>query len=131
MAIKYFIGCSGWWYKDWVGTFYPPNIPEEKRLKYYSQFFNTTEINVTFYKLPPKKLISSWVKRTPHYFVFSVKAPQELTHKLHFLFAPRIIKNFFDRIEQTYDEDYLIHLGKHILKVIPLFEEILRNHLKF
>ena len=39
------LGCSGWNYPDtadkggWTGVFYPDK--ETKRLRYYSQFFNT------------------------------------------------------------------------------------------
>ena len=59
--VKYYIGCSGWWYKDWIKNFYPEEISEEDRLRYYAQFFNTTEVNVTFYKIPSKRTIRSWV----------------------------------------------------------------------
>jgi uncharacterized protein YecE (DUF72 family) len=43
------LGCSGWNYPDtadkggWTGVFYP-----EKN--YYSQFFNTAEMDSTFYE---------------------------------------------------------------------------------
>jgi uncharacterized protein YecE (DUF72 family) len=43
------IGCSGWNYADiadkggWTGIFYPNN--DTKRLRYYSQFFNTAEMD--------------------------------------------------------------------------------------
>lgn len=99
MKVTYYIGCSGWWYKDWDGTFYPQGLDEKNRLKYYTKHFNTTEINVTFYKLPNKKQFISWTKRTPDNFIFSIKAPQEITHKLHLLYAERIIKKFLETIE--------------------------------
>lgn len=96
---RYYIGCSGWWYKDWNKRFYPEGLDEYARLRYYSQIFNTTEVNVTFYKLPPQTTIRSWVKKTPKNFVFSVKAPQEFTHQMHFLFSERKMVNFLKFIE--------------------------------
>jgi len=94
IVAKYYIGCSGWWYKDWVGRFYPEGLDEAGRLKYYSQYFNTTEANVTFYKLPPLTTIHSWARKTPKNFVFSVKAPQEFTHQMHFLYSDRKMARF-------------------------------------
>lgn len=91
---KYYVGCSGWWYKDWIEKFYPKEISESERLKYYSQFFNTAEVNVTFYKLPSETTVKLWVSRTPRDFVFSIKAPQEFTHQMHFLYSDRKMANF-------------------------------------
>ena len=47
------VGCSGWNYSDtpdkggWTGVFYPNK--DTKRLRYYSQFFNTAEMDSIFY----------------------------------------------------------------------------------
>ena len=47
------LGCSGWNYPDtadkggWTGVFYPDK--DTKRLRYYSQFFNTAEMDSSFY----------------------------------------------------------------------------------
>ncbi|MCR8487547.1 MAG: DUF72 domain-containing protein [Crenarchaeota archaeon] len=95
---KYYIGCSGWWYKDWIERFYPKEINEPERLRYYSQIFNTVEVNVTFYKLPPEVMIKLWVRKTPKDFIFSVKAPQESTHQMHFLYAHRKMMNFLNAL---------------------------------
>ena len=48
------IGCSGWNYGDtpdnggWTKVFYPDK--ETKQLRYYSQFFNTAEMDASFYE---------------------------------------------------------------------------------
>jgi len=48
------LGCSGWNYPDtaekggWTEVFYPDK--DTKRLRYYSQFFNTAEMDSTFYE---------------------------------------------------------------------------------
>ncbi len=36
---------SGWSYPHWEGVFYPPHLPQNKWLSYYSQFFDTVEVN--------------------------------------------------------------------------------------
>ena len=77
------LGCSGWNYPDtadkggWTGVFYPDK--ETKRLRYYSQFFNTAEMDSTFYE----KFYSNMTKgtfigmsrATPEKFQFSIKVP--------------------------------------------------------
>ena len=48
------IGPAGWWYKDWEGLVYPELKPKGlHEATYLSQYFDTIEINSTFY-LPPK-----------------------------------------------------------------------------
>jgi uncharacterized protein YecE (DUF72 family) len=48
------LGCSGWNYPEsadkggWTGVFYPDK--DTKRLRYYSQFFDTAEMDSTFYE---------------------------------------------------------------------------------
>jgi len=68
------IGTSGWSYKHWQGLFYPTDLSQEKWLDYYSQHFDTVELNSPFYHLPPKKTFENWYRKTPKDFLFSVKA---------------------------------------------------------
>jgi uncharacterized protein YecE (DUF72 family) len=78
------IGTSGWSYPpstgpgSWTGLFYPLSRTDE--LKFYSRYFNTVEINSTFYRPCAPKTAESWVKRTPDDFEFTVKAWQHFTH---------------------------------------------------
>jgi len=76
---KIYIGTSGFIYTSWVGRFYPENLKENK-LIYYSQFFDTVEINSTFYRLPDKKTFESWYKQTPKNFKFAIKLSRYITH---------------------------------------------------
>ena len=55
------IGCSGFSYKDWKGTFYPGELPGRRWLAYYSGIFPTVELNVTFYRLPQNRNIHKMV----------------------------------------------------------------------
>lgn len=74
------LGTSGFSYDDWVGPFYPADLPKWAWLTYYAQQFDTVELNVTYYRLPDRRTVAGWVQRTPEGFLFSVKAHQSLTH---------------------------------------------------
>jgi len=77
---KIHIGTSGWHYEHWIGTFYPEKLPKKDMLKYYVQFFSTTEINNSFYKLPSQKTFQNWTEQVPVNFIFTVKASRYITH---------------------------------------------------
>jgi len=79
MVIK--IGTSGFNYDHWGnGVFYPPDLPQSRWLEYYCGFFDTVELNVTFYRLPSKAAFESWRKRTPRTFIFVLKGSRFITH---------------------------------------------------
>jgi uncharacterized protein YecE (DUF72 family) len=79
---------SGWNYGNkpdeggWTEVFYPDK--ETKRLRYYSQFFNTVEIDASFYERfyshMTKGTFIGMAKATPEKFQFSVKVPETVTH---------------------------------------------------
>ncbi|MCK4274169.1 MAG: DUF72 domain-containing protein [Dehalococcoidales bacterium] len=77
-----YIGTSGWSYPKgegtWKGYFYPAGKINE--LEYYSQFFNTVEINSSFYRPPAPAYVDNWARHTPKDFLFAVKLWQKFTH---------------------------------------------------
>ena len=79
---KIYIGTSGWSYPTgegtWKGHFYPPGTKNE--LEYYSRYFNTVEVNSSFYRPPNPIFVANWAKQTPPDFVFAVKLWQKFTH---------------------------------------------------
>jgi uncharacterized protein YecE (DUF72 family) len=79
---RLYIGTSGWSYPKgegtWKGHFYPRGKINE--LEYYSQFFNTVEINSSFYRPPNPGYVHNWVKSVPEDFRFTVKLWQKFTH---------------------------------------------------
>jgi len=75
------IGCSGWNYAHWRnGVFYPPRLPASKWLEHYARFFDTVEVNATFYRLPRRSSVARWVEQSPPGFAFAIKASRYLTH---------------------------------------------------
>ena len=75
------IGCTGWSYPGWSGTFYPKNLAKSDWLKYYAKIFDVTEINSTFYKIPTHEMVRKWNEDTPRHFRFTAKFPSIITHE--------------------------------------------------
>lgn len=78
------VGPAGWSYPDWAGIVYPAKKPQGfHEAEYLATFFDTIEINVTFYRPISEKTARSWVRRIEHNprFLFTLKLWQELTHK--------------------------------------------------
>ena len=80
MKPEYYIGTSGWHYNHWKGNFYPEGMPSKDWLKYYSENFNTVEINNSFYRLPQESTFTNWHQTVPPGFCFAVKASRFITH---------------------------------------------------
>jgi uncharacterized protein YecE (DUF72 family) len=83
--LQYHIGCSGWSYSAWLGTFYPPKLENSNWLRYYSQVFDYVEIDSSFYRMPDKYMVKNWVKKTPDNFRFTAKFPKIITHDKHLI----------------------------------------------
>jgi uncharacterized protein YecE (DUF72 family) len=73
-------GSSGFSYKEWQGSFYPPKFPASKMLEFYAARLPSVELNNTFYRMPGEALIQGWAARTPESFRFALKAPRQITH---------------------------------------------------
>ncbi len=93
------IGTSGWNYKHWKNIFYPEGTPQRKWLEYYSKKLDTVEVNATFYRLPSKSTFEGWRNRTPDGFIWSVKAPREITHIKRLKDIDKPLKEFLGRAE--------------------------------
>ncbi|HTW76628.1 MAG TPA: DUF72 domain-containing protein [Thermoplasmata archaeon] len=78
---RYWLGCSGWAYDDWVGPFYPPGTPPGEFLERYARVFRTVEVDSSFYRAPGPFLVRRWVERTPADFRFALKVPRDVTHE--------------------------------------------------
>jgi uncharacterized protein YecE (DUF72 family) len=90
------IGCSGWNYRRWRGTFYPPGRPPKRWLDYYASRFDTVEANATFYRLPPPEQFAAWRRQLPSGFVMAVKASRYLTHLKRLRDPEEPVERFFD-----------------------------------
>lgn len=92
---KAWIGISGWTFPGWRGSFYPEDLPQRRELEYASRKLNSIEINGTFYSLQKPATFQNWYDQTPNDFLFSVKAPQFITHVLRLKESAEPLANFF------------------------------------
>jgi uncharacterized protein YecE (DUF72 family) len=79
------IGTAGWSYKDWEGIFYPSGMQRTKThpLEYVARFFNTTEINTSFYGPLKPELVKLWCRKVAPVnprFQFTAKLYRAFTH---------------------------------------------------
>jgi uncharacterized protein YecE (DUF72 family) len=92
------IGCSGWNYASWKDEFYEGK-PARLWLEHYAQYFDTVEVNNTFYRLPLKTSVARWVEATPPNFVFAVKASRYLTHVKRLTDLESGLRRYYERLE--------------------------------
>jgi uncharacterized protein YecE (DUF72 family) len=79
--VHFRVGVAGWTYPDWKGLVYPRESKLD-RLEYLSAFFDTIEINTSFYSIPTTKIVERWiqsVKANPR-FSFCAKLYKHFTH---------------------------------------------------
>jgi len=90
-------GVAGWDYKDWWGPVYPVARPRGfDPLGYLSRYFDTIEVNSTFYGAGSPKASESWVRRVGANtrFKFTAKLWQRFTHQREEAWTP-------DEVEQV------------------------------
>jgi uncharacterized protein YecE (DUF72 family) len=78
------IGPAGWSYDDWAGIVYPTPRPRGfHEATYLAEYFDTIELNVTFYRPVPAMMAWQWLERVAHNprFLFTAKLWQEFTHE--------------------------------------------------
>ena len=81
-VIRY--GPAGWMYKDWEGIVYPATASKGfDQLKFISSFFDTVEINSSYYGPPLPKTSSNWLRRVGDNsrFRFTAKLWKRFTHE--------------------------------------------------
>ncbi|MFZ0815387.1 MAG: DUF72 domain-containing protein, partial [Candidatus Sulfotelmatobacter sp.] len=79
------IGTAGWSYKDWEGIFYPSGMSHRKLhpLEYLARFFDTTEINTSFYEPLKPEWAKLWCRKVAGVnknFLFTAKLYRAFTH---------------------------------------------------
>ena len=89
------IGISGWRYKGWRGTFYPPALAQRLELEFASHKFNSIELNGSFYSLQRPESFQRWYDETPPDFVFAIKGSRFVTHMRRLLKIEVPLANFF------------------------------------
>jgi len=77
------VGPAGWSYADWAGYAYPVRRPKGfHEAAFLAEFFDTIEINTSFYHPLRPDLAKTWIERVSGNanFVFTAKMWQRFTH---------------------------------------------------
>lgn len=90
------IGTSGWSYEHWFSKFYPSGLAKSKAFEYYQSKFDTVELNVSFYRLVPRKTYEKWHRQVNKDFLFAVKGSRYITHV-------KRLKNYIQPLERFID----------------------------
>ena len=79
-----YVGPAGWSYADWAGIVYPAKRPRDfHEAAYLSEYFDTIEINTSFYQPLRPAVCWQWLERVagnPR-FLFTAKLWQRFTHE--------------------------------------------------
>jgi uncharacterized protein YecE (DUF72 family) len=74
------IGTCAWSFEDWQDVFYPSDLPENRWLEFYANYFRAVEVDSTFHGIPQENSVLRWVQMTPADFRFTCKLPRQITH---------------------------------------------------
>lgn len=96
MSGAFRIGTSGWTYKHWKGLFYPSDLSQREWFPYYATFFDTVEVNSSFYHLPRSSTVERWYQVAPSGFLFAVKASRYITHLKRLQGVEEALERFFE-----------------------------------
>ncbi|MEO7209384.1 MAG: DUF72 domain-containing protein [Chitinophagaceae bacterium] len=80
---------------------FPPPYENVSRLTYYSTFFNSIEINSSFYKIPKPATIAKWSASVNDHFKFTFKLWKEITHCKGFDFKKEDVAIFINSINHV------------------------------
>ena len=92
------VGCSGWVYKHWRGSFYPEGLPQKRWFERYSEEFDTVEINASFYRLPLASTFDGWREKAPEGFRYAVKVNRFITHMKKLFDCEEAVDRFIELV---------------------------------
>ena len=109
-AVTIRFGVAGWDYRDWWGRVYPSPRPRGfDALAYVSRYFDTIEINSTFYRPPAASAAAAWAERVRHNarFRFTAKLWQRFTHERSSAWSATDVAAVRDGLAPLLDADRL------------------------
>jgi uncharacterized protein YecE (DUF72 family) len=128
-SVSFYIGCTGWSMKEWIGKVYPKGTKPKDYLHHYSRQFNTIEHNTTHYRIPDLDTINKWREEVPGDFRYCPKVPQRISHSRDLGMGSQELRLFWEVIGGL--EDRLgccfMQLPPHFgYNKLPLLREFLK-----
>jgi len=99
-----YIGTSGWQYNHWKKAFYPQDLPKKDWLRYYAKYFDTVEVNATFYHQMKPATFENWRRTVGPDFTFAIKGSRFITHI-------KRLKDCQDEVERFFEAAGGLRLG--------------------
>jgi len=137
----WYIGCSGYHYRHWKGVFYPDKLPQRRWFEFYSQHFQTLELNVTFYRFPQLAFLETWYAASSPGFRFAVKVPQLITHYKQFKDVALLLADFYGTVQEGLREKLgpvlfqlpprMAYSEERLARVLDSLDPDFRNMLEF
>ncbi|QSH41279.1 DUF72 domain-containing protein [Lentisphaerota bacterium ZTH] len=126
---KIYIGTSGFAYSHWREVFYPEELADTSRLRYYAARFNSVEINSTFYRTPSPQNFIKWYETTPANFSFILKGSKFVTHYHKLNVGTAYLNRFLGPAQNLKDKlrAILWQLPPELTPTSADLEEFLRN----
>ena len=125
------VGTSGYQYDHWKKSFYPEELPKKHWFAHYARYFDTVEINNTFYRLPSGKVFDGWRKQAPPGFCYVLKFSRYGSHvkrlkearasTKRFLQVARRLRKFLGPILVQLPPNWNVNTDRlqQFLKVVP------------
>ena len=98
MASKIYIGTSGYQYDHWKGDFYPEDLPVKDWFEHYAKYFDTVEINNTFYRMADAATFADWKQAAPANFCYAIKYSRFGTHRKKLKDPEGHVNYFLERV---------------------------------
>lgn len=108
------VGCSGWSYPDWRGLVYPADVPTSRWLTTYAGWFDTVELNNTFYRLPTEAAVDGWAAAAPQGFTFAVKVGRFGSHRKKLIDPVPWLGRHLERVRRLGR-----HMGPNLVQLPP------------
>jgi uncharacterized protein YecE (DUF72 family) len=126
--MRFYVGTSGYSYKEWKGSFYSDKLPQKEMLRYYAERFAAVEINNTFHKFPTEETVRAWAEQVPESFRFVLKARQSITHFRRLQNAERQTDDFIRlaSVLKKRQGPILFQLPPNFKKDLPRLEAFLK-----
>ncbi|WP_281615865.1 DUF72 domain-containing protein [Flammeovirga sp. SubArs3] len=93
------LGAPAWSCAAWKGKIYPEKSTPQTFLHYYSQYFDTIELNSTHYGIPKAETLLKWKSTVPDYFRFCPKMLQNVSHRKRLINCHQEVIEFTEQMQ--------------------------------